>query len=102
MAFSTKSLVDAVKDNSGILMATGIGFVIAMVLMILIGIFAGLVNDGTIVVPAATNTSVQAIATTAGTTLTVILGVFSTIAGFVIIFILMSAFGIKLSMGGRK
>ena len=102
MGFSTKQLVNAVKDVSGILMVTGVAFVIAMTLYILIGIFAGLVNAGTIVVPAAVNTTIQAFATTAGTTFTTILAVFGTIAGLVLIFVLMRAFNVDLKIGGDR
>ena len=101
-SFSGKSLVDAIKSNREILMITGIGFVTAMVLYLIIGIFAGLVADGTISVPTDINTTIQAFATTAGTVFTTILAVFGTIAGFVIIVAMLQAFGIKLDMGGKK
>ena len=102
MAFESKVLVTAVKDNSAILMVTGIGFIIAMVMLILVGIFGGLVSDGSISVPSGTNTTIQTMVTLAGTVLTTIVGVFSTIAGFVIIVALLKAFGINISLGKGK
>jgi hypothetical protein len=102
MGLGTKQLVEATKDVSGMLMVTGVAFVIAMTLYILIGIFAGLVAEDTISVPSAVNTTIQAFATTAGTTLTTILGVLTTIAGLVIIFVLMRAFNINLKIGGKE
>jgi len=100
MAFDANALVKAVKDNSAILMVTGVGFIIAMVLLILVGIFGGLVADGTISVPSGTNTTIQAFVTTAGTVLTTVVGVFGTIAGFVIIVALLKAFNINI--GGKN
>lgn len=98
--FSGKSLVDSIKNNKEILMITGVGFIVGMVLYLIIGIFAGLVADGTIAVPSEINTTIQGYATTAGTVFTTILAVFGTIAGFVIIVAMLSAFGIKLDMSG--
>jgi len=74
----------------------------SIVLLVVIGTFGGLVNSGTISVPSGTNTTIQAIVTLAGTIFTTIIGVFSTIAGFVIIVALMRAFGLELNLGGNR
>lgn len=102
MAFDTKQLVTAIQDVKGILMVTGVAFIIAMVMLILIGVFGGLVGDGTISVPEATNTTIQAFVTLAGTVLTVGLGVITSIIGFVIIFVLLKAFNININTGSNK
>jgi len=102
MAFDTKQLVTAITDVKGILMVAGVAFIIAMVMLILIGVFGGLVADGTIGVPSATNTTIQAFVTLAGTILTTTLGVITSIVGFVIIFVLLKAFNININVGGNK
>ena len=102
MAFSASALVQAVKDNSAILMLSGIGIIVAVVMLVLIGIFGGLVSDGTISVPSGVNTTIQALVTTAGTIMTTAVGVFSTLISFVVIVALLKAFGINISLGGTK
>ena len=102
MGFDTKQLVTAIQDVKGILLASGVAFIIAIVLLILVGVFGGLVSDGSIVVPSATNTTIQAIVTLAGTILTTTLGVITSIVGFVIIFVLLKAFGINISVGSKR
>ena len=102
MAFDTKQLVSAINDVKGILMTAGLAFVIAMVMLILIGIFSGLVNDSTISVPAATNTTIQAFVTLAGTIMTTVLGIIASIVGFVIIFVLLKAFNININVGNKR
>ena len=102
MAFSAMALKEAVLENLDILKVSGIGFLVAMVIMVIIGIFAGLVSAGTISVPSGTNTTIQAFATTAGTVLTTIVGVFGTIASFVIIVAILKAFGIELNLGSNR
>ncbi len=103
MAFNSSALKDAVSENAGILKVTGIGILVAIVLLVIVGVMGGLVSDGTISVPAGTNTTIQGIVTQAGTIFTTIIGVFATIAGFVVIVALMKAFGVDISLsGGRK
>lgn len=102
MAFDTKQLVTAINDVKGILMVAGVAFIIAMVMLILVGVFGGLIADGTIGVPSATNVTIQSIVTLAGTVLTTTLGVITSIVGFVIIFVLLKAFGINININSNK
>lgn len=102
MAFNGNALIEAVKDNLGIIKISGIGFVFCIVLMVLLGILLQNVSDGTITTSSAANTSIQALGTTAFAALTTMAGVFASIAGFVLITALMKAFGIDMSFGGSR
>ena len=100
--FNAKALMDSAKQNTGLMQVAGIGSLIAIVLLVIVGVFGGLVNNGTISVPAGTNTTIQTIVTAVGALMIVGIGVFTTLFGFVIVVALLAAFGISFSLGGSK
>lgn len=102
MGFDTRLLVQAIKDVKDILMISGLSFIVAMIMLIIVGVFGGLVAAGTISVPSGTNTTIQTLVTLAGTVLSATLAVITTIVGFVIIFVLLKAFNINISAGSNK
>lgn len=102
MAFDSDVLIDAVKGNLGILKIAGAGFLVAIVIDVLLGIFLENVNNGTIATSSAANTSIQTLGTAALAAVTTIAGVFTAIAGFVLIVALLKAFGIDLSIGSGR
>ncbi|MDH4127279.1 MAG: hypothetical protein OEV44_00885 [Spirochaetota bacterium] len=102
MAFNARALMDSAKQNTGLMQVAGIGTLIAVVLLVIVGIFGGLVADGTISVPSTTNTTIQTIITAFGAMMIVGIAVFTTLFGFVLIVALLAAFGISFSLGGSK
>jgi len=83
-----------------ILLAVIGGYALAIMGEILVGIFVGIVQDGSVTVPTATNTSVSALGTAFSTLVTTVLNPYSTIAALVIIAVLLVIFFKDGKLGG--
>ncbi len=97
MAFNGKALVEAAKENLGLLQVAGVGVIAGIFLMVIADLIANNIPD----VSSATNTTIQGYLTTLGTVGGTIIAVFGTLAGFVLIVAIMRAFGIELNVGKR-
>jgi len=97
MAFNGKALVEAAKENLGLLQVAGVGVLVGIILMVVADLIANNITG----VSSATNTTIQGFLTQLGTVGTSIIGVFGTLAGFVLVVAIMRAFGVEISLGKR-
>lgn len=102
------SLMDGVTDTfkkmKPLLLGLGVSVLVYIILLIIVGVFANLVAEGTIDTTAAVNTAVQATLTTMITIGTAGFAALLTIAGFIVIGVLLVLFGpmIGLNIGSGK
>ena len=102
------SLMDGVTDTfkkmKPLLLGLGVSVLVYIILLIIVGVFANLVAEGTISTTAAVNTAVQATLTTMISIGTAGFAALLTIAGFIVIGVLLVLFGpmIGLNIGGSK
>jgi hypothetical protein len=87
---------DLVRGGKGlkdlIPVVTGV-FLGLMIMLIVAGVFTENVSDGTISVPAGTNTSIAAVNTAAGTASATATSAVTTILGFVVLAVILVIFG---------
>ena len=99
-----KSIVNAFKSAKPLLLALGVSVIVYIVLLIVVGIFVQLIVAGTIAVPEAVNASAQTLLTTMIAIGTVIFAALTTVAGFIVIWVLIALFGpmLGIDFGGSK
>ena len=98
------AITDTFGKSKGLLMKLGIAVIVYIVLLIVVGIFAELVSDGTIDVPSAVNTSIQAVVTSMLAIGVIVFAALTTIAGFIVIAVLLAIFGpmLGINFGSSK
>jgi hypothetical protein len=93
-----EGVTNAFKSMKPLLLGLGVAVLTYIVLLIIVGVFANLVSDGTIEVTAAINTAIQGTLTTMISIGTAGFAALLTIAGFIVIGVLLALFGPMLGL----
>ena len=104
MAGFMQAIVEAFGNSKDLFLKLGVAVVTYLVILVIVGIFAQLIASGTIAVPSAINTSAQALVTSMLAIGVLIMASITTVAGFIVISVLVAVFGPMLgfNMGSKK